>query len=209
MIIYLHGFASSPASSKVQLLKKSLARQGLASALWCDQLPVSPAEAIARVESVIHAVTAQHVLIGSSLGGYYATYLAEKHGLNAILLNPATQPFRTLLPRVGLQTHYQTGEVFEFTSDHLEELRAFSVPVLSDPSRYWLIVETGDKVLDYRDAVAYYAGARQTVMEGGNHNLQHFPDMLDEIESFALSRSGVSQGLGTCVGEHRTSTEQP
>jgi predicted esterase YcpF (UPF0227 family) len=123
--------------------------------------------------------------VGSSLGGYYATYLAEKHDLRAILINPAVVPHETLARSVGMQTNVYTGETFEFTPEHLAELEQLNVLQFSRPERFWLLVETGDEVLDYRQAVQKYAGARQTVIEGGDHSFQHFPDYLDAIVEFA------------------------
>ena len=186
MIIYLHGFRSAPASAKGRLLAQYLAERGLAHQLWCEQLPVSPREAIDLVETVIADAPAKPVLIGSSLGGYYATYLAERHDLRAVLINPAANADQTLEPFLGVNTNLYTGEVFEFTQQHVEALRELWIPELSHPERYWLIVETGDEVLDYRAAVARYAGARQTVIDGGDHSLQHFPELLEEIVAFAL-----------------------
>jgi predicted esterase YcpF (UPF0227 family) len=124
-------------------------------------------------------------LVGSSLGGYYATHLAEKHGLKAVLINPAVGAPRSLAGLVGPRRNFHTGEVFDFTARHVEELRALEVPRLSHPERFLLLVETGDEVLDYREAVARYAGARQVVLEGGDHGFTRFADYLDEILGFA------------------------
>ncbi len=187
-IIYLHGFRSSPASEKVGQLKQYLKERGLEHSLWCQQLPVSPRDAIAQVEAVIDTAKTPPVLIGSSLGGYYATYLAEKHDLRAILINPATQADITLAPWVGPHTNLYTGEAFDWTQAHIDQLRQLRVPVLTKPERFWLIVETGDELLDYRDAVNRYAGARQTIVEGGDHSLRCFPDLLAAIVDFADSQ---------------------
>jgi len=193
MFIYLHGFRSSPASSKAQLLKKSLSEKGLSSRFWCEEFPVAPDRAIETVERVIEADTEESVLIGSSLGGYYATYLAEKHDLRAILINPATHAEKTLAPWIGPHTNIYTGEHFELTQGHIMALSNLWVPILRNPERFWLIVETGDEILDYREAVSRYAGARQTVIEGGDHSLQHFPDLLEAIVEFAFSgRGGIT-----------------
>jgi len=185
MIIYLHGFRSSPASIKARLLSEHLSRQGLGDRFWCESLQVSPRQAIERVEHAIRSATVPPVLIGSSLGGFYATYLAERHDLRAMLINPATDAARILAPYMGQQTNLYSGEVFDFTQAHIEELAALRVPVLSKPERFWLVVETGDELLDYREAVVRYAGARQTLFEGGDHSLRHFPELLDAIVEFA------------------------
>ncbi|MGX2038874.1 YqiA/YcfP family alpha/beta fold hydrolase [Methylocaldum sp. MU1018] len=185
MIVYLHGFRSSPASAKARRLAERMAARGLADRFWCEQLPVGPRQAIERIERALAQSPTVPTLVGSSLGGYYATYLAEKHDLRAVLINPAADAPRTLAAFVGPQTNLYTGETFEFTSEHIAELDALAVPQLARPERFWLLVETGDEVLDYRQAVQKYAGARQTVIEGGDHSFRHFPDFLDAIVDFA------------------------
>ena len=186
MLIYLHGFRSAPSSHKARLLAKRLTERGLADRFWCEQLPVSPAEAIRTVEQAINASPEPAVLVGSSLGGYYATWLAEKHDIKAALINPAAHAAEILAPWTGPHTNLYTGENFELTRQHIEELEDLWIPELTRPERFWLIVETGDEVIDYRDAVTRYAGARQTITEGGDHSLQSFPRMMDEIIDFAL-----------------------
>lgn len=190
MIIYLHGFRSAPASIKAVALKARLEALGLGHAFWCEQLPASPAASIALVEEWIAQVRASNperapILVGSSLGGYYATWLAEQHGLKAVLVNPSVIAAVSLSPYLGFQTNLYTGACFELTPTHLSELRALEVPRISTPERYWLLVETGDEVLDYRDAVKKYAGARQTILEGGDHGFSRWHDYLDEIITFA------------------------
>lgn len=190
MIIYLHGFRSAPASIKAQALKARMEARGLGRAFWCEQLPTLPSEAIAMVEREIERAlqsdsARKPVVAGSSLGGYYATWLAEKHGLKAVLVNPSVIAAISLAPYLGPQTNLYTGEQFELTTTHLNELRALEVAAITNPARYWLLVETGDEVLDYRDSVRKYAGARQTVLEGGDHSFSRWNDYLDDVIAFA------------------------
>lgn len=190
MIIYLHGFRSAPASIKAQALRARMEARGLGDAFWCAQLPTSPSAAISLIESEIARAlksdpSRKPVVAGSSLGGYYATWLAEKHGLKAVLVNPSVIAAISLAPYLGPQTNLYSGEQFELTTTHLDELRALEVPTITNPERYWLLVETGDEVLDYRDAVKKYAGARQTVLEGGDHSFSRWNDYLDEVIAFA------------------------
>ena len=185
MIIYLHGFRSGPQSWKSRSLKARMDQLGLGDAFWGEQLPVSAHEAIALAEAQIARSSTPPTLVGSSLGGYYATCLAERHGLKAVLVNPAVLAPLSLSAYVGTQTHMYTGEAFDFTLDHVEQLRAIEPAAITLPERYWLMVETGDEVLDYRHAVARYAGARQTVLEGGDHSFTKWDDYLDPILTFA------------------------
>lgn len=186
MLIYLHGFNSAPESHKATVLKRFLGEHGLAHLYACPALSHRPAEAIRSIEAEIGKHSGAPVtLIGSSLGGFYATYLAEKHAaLRAVLLNPAVYPARDLGQYLGSQQNLYTGERYELTSEHVSELRALSVSSIH-PERYLLIVETGDEVLDYKEAVAFYAGARQIVVDGGDHALKSFPDHLPAIFEFA------------------------
>ncbi len=188
MIVYLHGFRSSPQSSKAQRLKARMAALGLGDLFWCGQLPPSPRAAIALAERQIAAARATGApvtVVGSSLGGYYATHLAEKHRLKAVLVNPAVVAHLSLAEFVGTQTNLYTGEAFDFKPEYIEELRAIEVPRISRPQDVLMLAETGDEVLDYREAVAKYAGCRQVVLEGGDHSFTRWDDYLDAILEFA------------------------
>ena len=185
MILYLHGFRSAPASHKAQQLRAFMAARGIEGAFNCPQLPVSPREAIMLCDAVIAASATPVTLVGSSLGGSYATALAERHGLKAVLVNPAVLAHVSLAEHLGQQTNLFTGERFEFTRAHIAELEALEMPRLDAPERYWLMVESGDEVLDYRQAVKKYTGARQTVLAGGDHSFTRWSDYLDDILEFA------------------------
>ena len=189
MIVYLHGFRSAPASIKARALKARMVERGLGELFWCEQLPVSPHAAIALAEAEIaraQRAGLQPTVVGSSLGGYYATWLAERHGLRAVLVNPAVVAPLALESFVGMQDNLYTGERFEFTPRHLDELRTLEVAAITLPERYWLLAETGDEVLDYSHAVIKYAGARQTILEGGNHGFSRWKDYLDAVIDFAV-----------------------
>ncbi|MCB1892058.1 MAG: esterase [Rhodocyclaceae bacterium] len=185
MIVYLHGFRSSPQSNKAQRLKAHMNELGLGPLFWCEQLPVSPRAAIALAERAIAASATPVTVVGSSLGGYYATHLAEKHGLRAVLINPAVVAHLSLAEFVGPQTNLYTGETFDFRPEHIEALRAIEMPRLSRPEDVLLLVEEGDETLDYRQAVAKYAGCRQVVLPGGDHSFTRFADYMDAILDFA------------------------
>ncbi|HLO64680.1 MAG TPA: YqiA/YcfP family alpha/beta fold hydrolase [Azonexus sp.] len=183
MIIYLHGFCSSPASWKSSLLAEEMARRGLADRFVCPLLSPVPDEAVASVSRLIAQAEGPVTLVGSSLGGHYANHVAEKHGLNAVLINPAAVGHLDLVDFVGEHANFHSGERFVFTAAHAAQLKAQVVrPV---PERYWLLLEEGDEVLDYRQAVDFYAGCRQTVLPGGDHSFTQFPDFIPQIIEFA------------------------
>ncbi len=183
MIVYLHGFNSSPASGKARQLGEHMARLGREADYVCPALANSPREAIAQVEAALAPHAGPVTLIGSSLGGFYATHLAEKHGWKAVLVNPAVHAHRLLRDALGPQTNWHSGEKWELTEAHLDELAALDVAAITRPERYLLLAQTGDEVLDYRDAVAYYAGATQIIETGGDHGFadfeRHFQTILD------------------------------
>lgn len=185
MILYLHGFRSSPKSMKARLVGERMAALGLADQLICPQLPASPKAAMELALSLIEGVSAEELsIVGSSLGGYYATWLAERIGCRAVLLNPAIVPLQDLDKHVGVTTQFHSDEPFEFKREYIEELRALAVDRITRPERYFLIAATGDEVLDYRDMVAHYQGARQHVIEGSDHAISEFPDYLDAVLAF-------------------------
>lgn len=184
MIVYLHGFNSSPASGKAQQLGEHMAALGRSADYYCPALPNSPREAIAKVEaSLARSQPGSVTLVGSSLGGFYASYLAEKHGWKAVLVNPAVHANILLQSALGPQINWHTGEKWMLTEQHLAELAALDIERITRPERYLLLTQTGDEVLDYRDAVAYYAGATHLVEDGGDHGFagfeRHFQTILD------------------------------
>ena len=188
MILYLHGFTSGPQSKKAQALEQR--ERGLGDAFVCPQLPHAPAAAAALIESLIRAARAPVTLAGSSLGGYYATYFAQRHGLRAVLVNPAVVAHLQLAAYVGRHTNLYSGEEFDFTPQHIDQLRQLEVPRLARPQDFWLLLETGDATLDYRQAVAKYAGARQTVLAGGDHSFTRWAEYLDDILAWAAMPAG-------------------
>lgn len=184
MILYLHGFNSSPASHKARTLQAYLAERGLAEHCVCPALPHRPAQAAALIASEIERRAARPTLVGSSLGGYYATYFAERFDCRAVLINPAVTPHLGLAAYLGRQQNLYTGETYEFTRADLDALASLYVERV-DPERYLLLLETGDEVLDWRAAARRYAGARSVIRDGGDHTLQSFPEHLARIAAFA------------------------
>ncbi|MTV40078.1 YqiA/YcfP family alpha/beta fold hydrolase [Duganella radicis] len=185
MILYLHGFRSSPQSMKARVVGERMAALGLADQVLSPQLPASPKLAMELALSLIEGIPVDELsIIGSSLGGYYATWLAERIGCRAVLLNPAVVPSLDLDQHVGVTTQYHSDQPFEFKREYIDELRALEVPKISKPERYFLIAATGDEVLDYRDMVAHYQGARQHIIEGSDHAISAFPRYVDAVLDF-------------------------
>lgn len=191
MIIYLHGFNSTPSSHKARTMAAWMAVRGLGERFVCPALPDLPQQAIRLIESELARHDVSRVtFIGSSLGGYYATWLAEKHDARAVLINPAIRPYIGLEAYLGMQKNLHTGAEYELTREHLAQWRALEAPRI-DPERYLLLLETGDAVLDWREAALRYEGSRMSVRDGGDHTLQSFPAHLPRIVAFA----GLEHGL--------------
>jgi uncharacterized protein len=184
-VIYLHGFNSSPASHKARQFSEYCQSRDIEAVV--PQLSHDPERALQTIETCIESSAGlPALLVGSSLGGYYATALAERYRLKAALINPAVAPFLHLGTEfLGWQRNLYTGEEYEFTTAHVSALRRMHVEQISDPARYLLLVQTGDEVLDYRQAVAYYRGSRQLVREGGNHGFENFASEMPKLLQFA------------------------
>src|SRR5690606_12055764 len=189
-LIYLHGFRSSPQSFKARLLAARLAGRGLGARFACPQLPASPAAAVDLVLRELAPGPAD-TLVGSSLGGYYATWLAERCGCRAVLLNPAVAPARDLAGWVGPQRMYHSDDEFVFAPGYLDELARLEVAAPSDPGRYLLIAAKGDEVLDWREMVAKYPGVATVLLEGGDHGLSDFAGLVDRVLAFAGFHGGT------------------
>lgn len=185
MILYLHGFRSSPQSFKARLLAERMQALGRSDEYLCPQLPASPKEAIALALQLVQSCApAELTIIGSSLGGYYATWLAERLGCRAVLLNPAVQPPRDLEQYVGVSTAYHSDAPFEFKREYIAQLQALALAEISRPERYFLIAATGDEVLNWQQMVAHYPCARHRVINGSDHGLSDFAHLADEVLAF-------------------------
>lgn len=166
------------------MLRRRLQQLGLADRYACPALPASPRIASRLALDIAQAVPADRLaLIGSSLGGYYATWIAEKLGCRTVLLNPAIDPARDLQAHIGRQPVFFSDREIDFRPEYIDELRDLETPV-TQPGRYLLIAATGDTVIDYRTMVAKYQGAQQHVIEGSNHELSDFAQYIDEVLSF-------------------------
>jgi uncharacterized protein len=184
-LLYLHGFRSSPRSFKAERLRAWLAAHRPAVHWWCPQLPPSPREAMALVKAgLADWPVGSWAVCGSSLGGFYATVVAERHGCPAVVMNPAVHPARDLAAHIGEQTAWHDpAERFYFRPEFVEELRALEPGPITRPERYAAIVAQGDELLDWREMVARYPGAALRLLEGSDHALSdfehHLPFLLD------------------------------
>ncbi|MBF6615331.1 YqiA/YcfP family alpha/beta fold hydrolase [Pollutimonas thiosulfatoxidans] len=195
MILYLHGFRSSPKSHKAALMAQAMQERGLADQWRCPQLPASPARAMALANHLIEqairdqglAPNKDLVIMGSSLGGYYATCLAEDWRCRAVLLNPVVHAARDLATQVGEHSMYHSDDLFTFLPEYVDELAEMAVGRPAHPERYYLLAAKGDEVLDWQEMADWFDGCQGRILEGGDHGLTDFEQWLPDVLAFALS----------------------
>jgi uncharacterized protein len=185
-IVYAHGFKSSSQSRKATELAVAIRQQQRAIDYHCPDLSAQPSAALMQLRSICDCVAAQMLtIVGSSVGGFYAVVLAETLGCRAVLLNPAIRAHESLALHLGPQTNLYTGEHFVLTAEDIADLSRLFVARISRPERYFLIAEMADELLDTRDAITYFAGAKQIIVEGGDHELKSFPQHIAAVLDFA------------------------
>ncbi len=189
IFLYIHGFNSSPASYKAQVFQKFLADRHPEHDFVCPELSDYPSEAIARLTHIIESKVSNIALIGSSLGGFYATFLAQKYHLKAVLVNTAVNPHILLNDFLGKTTNYYTGREYELTTEHIEQLKQLLVDKVSEPELFMVLLQSGDEVLDYRLAEQKYADTELIIEQGGDHSFEGFENHCESIVRFCTRDS--------------------
>jgi uncharacterized protein len=188
-VLYLHGFLSSPQSSKAQQTLAYCGELGLLEHICIPHMSHGPAETIAQLHALIAERNPDYLaLMGSSLGGYYASYLSEFYNAPAVLINPAVRPYELWESHLGENKNYYSDEVHIVTRDHIEELRQLDVPKFSQPENFKVFLQTGDETLDYRQALAKFSKSQCVVREAGSHSYDGFEQELPAMFDFFLSR---------------------
>ncbi len=185
-ILYLHGFRSSPKSAKAQLMGAWMRAHRPDVEWWCPQLPPSPKEAMALVAERLATWPLERMaVVGSSLGGFYATVVAEGAGCPAVVLNPAINPARDLAGHIGdLTSFHDPDDHFYFRAEYVTQLRVMTPRAITHPQRYFAVIAKGDEVLDWREMSARYDGATIRLLEGGDHALSDFDTDLPQVLAF-------------------------
>ena len=185
-ILYLHGFNSSPQSYKARMLHDYMKRLGMEERIVIPAIPPVPEEAIELLQHCADDISKDDdlALAGSSLGGFYATWLAEKYSSPAVLINPAVQPHVLLKKYLGENRNYYTDQCWVLDKSHIEQFRRLTIDDITRPKRYLLMLQTGDQTLDYREALAKYKTCPSIIEQGGSHEFSDFEKHLDKILSF-------------------------
>lgn len=190
MLLYIHGFNSSPLSNKGLLTAQYIAKHYPACRLVQPQLPPSPKQAMAllttEVDKALAAGESLH-FIGSSLGGYYASFLAERYGGKAVLINPAVAPFELFYDFIGPHYNPFTDEHYHVLTEHIPDVAAVDTPVIVNPDRFLVLLQTGDEVLDYRQAVHKYHCCELIIEAGGDHSFIGYENQLSNICQFLFT----------------------
>lgn len=189
MLIYIHGFNSSPESFKASLLKSYAEKINMPDVLNIPALSFDPVVAMNQLISIVNDYQKQHQMrplcfIGSSLGGYYATWLAERYDSRVVLINPAVKPYELFEEFLGFNRNIYTGEEYMLSMDHINQLKRYEVDEITNPDRYLLMLQTGDEVLDYKMALEKYAAVPSIVEEGGGHEFSGFDRHLETVLAF-------------------------
>ena len=185
-LLYIHGFLSSPASHKAVQVKQWLLSHRPDIHYHCPALTAYPGQTRSTLESLVEQLMPEPVfLMGSSLGGYWATWLVEKYGLRAVLINPAVRPSMLNPDYVNVELkNFHNADTYRLTEQHIEELFAADISEIRLHDNYWLMVQTDDETLDYRLAVEKYSACKQLIEEGGDHSFQNFDRWIGDAIAF-------------------------
>ncbi|KJY75444.1 esterase [Vibrio coralliilyticus] len=186
LLLYIHGFNSSPLSHKANVMKEYCQQHRPDIKVVVPQLPCFPQQAAEYLLNIIeqHKDDYQIGLIGSSLGGYLSMWLNRQFGFKAVVVNPAVKPYELLADYLGEQENPYTHQRYVLESVHIDELKALDTPIIKQAKDFWLLQQTEDEVLDYRQAVEKFSGAKQTVEEGGDHSFVNFERYPQQIIEF-------------------------
>jgi len=195
LFIYVHGFNSSPQSMKAQVFLRYMQEQGMAEQVEVPDLPHWPAKAMETLRELVERHADRPIiLLGSSLGGYYSTWLTENYShVRTVLINPSVRPFELLPQYLGMNENLYSGETYELTEQHLQQLLDICCEEITKPDAYLLMVQTADETLDYREAVDKFAKSPQFIQPGGSHGFEQFENVIPAIMAFAEGRIALPE----------------
>ena len=183
-IFYFHGFASSADSTKAIIFNDFIEEKFPNISLHIPNIDNSIEKSFIQLEKLIGKNKGDRLFIGSSLGGFYASYFAEKLGSKAVLINPASNPYLGMEMYLGKNTNYSTNEEFYLTKKDLEILKLNNVSKVNYPANYLVLIETGDDVIPFKYTLDFYSGCNFRIINGGSHSFDSFKEKLEIISKF-------------------------
>ncbi|MEZ9595607.1 YqiA/YcfP family alpha/beta fold hydrolase [Shewanella sp. 10N.261.52.F9] len=190
MLLYIHGFNSSPLSDKGLVTASYIAEHHPQLPFFQPQLPSEPLEAMALLIDIVEKAQAEGeplTYIGSSLGGYFASYLTETYGGRAVLVNPAVKPFELFDEFIGTQYNPYTDETYQVVAEHKHDVGRYNTPAILNPDRFYVLLQTGDEVLDYKQAMQKYHCCKLLIEPDGDHSFIGYKDQLASICEYLFS----------------------
>ncbi|WP_159738052.1 esterase YqiA [Vibrio atypicus] len=186
LLLYIHGFNSSPLSHKANVMREYCEQHRSDIKVVVPKLPCFPEQASELLLEIVAQYQSDYsiALVGSSLGGYMSMWLNQQFGFRAVVVNPAIKPYELLVDYLGEQVNPYTNERYILEDKHIDELKALDTPTIREPSEFWLLQQEGDEVLDYRQAVSKFNGAKQTVEPDGDHSFIDFERYPEQIIKF-------------------------
>ena len=187
-LLYLHGFRSSPASAKARLMAQAVAQRHPQVQWCCPQLAPSPRQAAQDVlRLIVDWPRDAMAVVGSSLGGFYASWVARQTGCRSVLLNPAVFPARDLAKHIGEQSQWHAPEErFYFQESYIAELETMADAGTYSPGPQLAIISQRDEVLDWREMQARYSNASRILLPEGDHAISDFALHLDTVLEFLV-----------------------
>ena len=183
-IFYFHGFASSANSTKAEAFNDFIKKKFTNIHLYIPNIDNSIEKSFIQLEDLVEENKGDRLFIGSSLGGFYASYFAEKFDSKAVLINPASNPYVGMEMYLGKNTNYSTNEEFYLTKKDLEILKLNNVSKIKSPSNYLVLIETGDDVIPFKYTLDFYSGCNFCIVNGGSHSFDSFKEKLEIISKF-------------------------
>jgi len=186
VLIYLHGFNSSPQSEKARVTSEYFEKNSSCLRVCIPALPPGPLDAISVVDGLVQSLGRESIagFIGSSLGGYYGLYFQHRYQLPLVLINPAIEPYTLLIDYLGENVNLYTGERYEVKMTHMDELKSLEVSYTASPEKMFLLTQTADEVLMFQQAVTLLDGAKMWIQSGGSHAFDDFFKVLPAINDF-------------------------
>ena len=188
VMLFIHGLGSCGWGEKSLLLRQHFGIERVIA----PNLPFDPADAMAFLGTLLDR---QPVccLVGSSLGGFFATCLNRERRLPAVLINPVVRPHRLLQDYLGPQSRWCDERPFDIDPGYLATLRKLHRETIATDERYLVLLQQGDEVLDFREAAAYYANKDVFTQPGGDHRFVGLSDHLPAIDRW-LQQCGAHPG---------------